>query len=80
MGRVILRNVVVLLSLSLLRMLSIQGLVRLLMLGLLRRIDRVSLEWVRVRNRLLMLLLRGRRTGRRRWEILLFQLALLVCS
>jgi hypothetical protein len=74
MGRVVLWDSVVLLAL--LGVLSVEGLVSLLVL--LRRGDWISLERVGVKSRLLMLVLRRRRPGRRGREVLLFQLALLV--
>jgi hypothetical protein len=77
MGRIVLGNSVVLLALlALLGVLCAEGLVSLLVL--LRRGDWISLERVGVKSRLLMLVLRRRRSGRRGREVLLFQLALLV--
>jgi hypothetical protein len=77
MGRIVLGNSVVLLALlALLGVLCVEGLVSLLVL--LRRGDWISLERVGVKSRLLMLVLRRRRSGRRGREVLLFQLALLV--
>jgi len=67
MSRVVLRDSVVLLGL--LRLLSVEGLVSLLML--LRHSDWVALERVRVGSGSLVLVLRRRRTWRRGREVLL---------
>jgi len=70
MSRVVLRDSIVLLGLlGLLRLLSVEGLVSLLML--LRHSDWVALERVRVGSGSLVLVLRRRRTWRRGREVLL---------